>query len=99
MSKKSKFDKIIKKIEKISSKVDIIMRNRLIVAFFLILDGVTFLLNPDTTLSEMARNIIFLILLAAFSVFITNLAAKTKDLKTIALSFLVSYSSYSQMFL
>lgn len=89
MSKKSKFDKIIKKIEKISSKVDIIMRNRLIVAFFLILDGVTFLLNPDTTLSEMARNIIFLILLAAFSVFITNLATKTKDLKTITLSLII----------
>ncbi|MDO5480266.1 MAG: DUF308 domain-containing protein [Candidatus Saccharibacteria bacterium] len=89
MSKKSKFDKIIKKIEKISSKVDIIMRNRLIVAFFLIVDGITFLLNPDTTLSEMARNIIFLILLAAFSVFITNLAAKTKDLKTITLSLII----------
>ena len=86
MAKKVNFDDTIKKVEGISNKVDIIMRNRLIVAFFLIVDGITFLLNPDTTLPEMARNIIILILLAAASVLITNLAAKTKDVKTIAIS-------------
>ena len=82
MPKKLDFDNTIKKVEGISGKVDIIMRNRLIIAFFLIVDGITFILNPNTTLPEMARNIILLILLAAFSVFITNLAAKTKDTKT-----------------
>lgn len=65
------------------------MRNRLIIAFFLIVDGITFILNPDTTLSGMAQNIILLILLAAFSVFITNLSAKTKDVKTIVISLII----------
>lgn len=85
-TKKLNYDKTIKKVESISNKVDIIMRNRLIIAFFLIVDGITFMLNPETTLPEMARNIILIILLAAASILITNLAAKTKDKKTIAIS-------------
>ncbi len=85
-TKKLDYDKTIKKVENISNKVDIIMRNRLIIAFFLITDGITFMLNPETTLPEMARNIILIILLAAASILITNLAAKTKDKKTIAIS-------------
>lgn len=85
-TKKIDFDKVIKKVEDISSKVDIIMRNGLIIAFFLIVDGITFILNPDTTLSGMARNIILLVLLAAFSVLITNLAAKTRDKRTVIIS-------------
>lgn len=87
--KKINFDNTIKKVEGISNKVDIIMRNRLIIAFFLIVDGITFLLNPDTTLEGMARNIILLVLLAAFSVLIANLASKTKDRKTIIISIII----------
>lgn len=85
-TKKLDYDKTIKKVESISNKVDIIMCNRLIIAFFLIVDGITFMLNPETTLPEMARNIILIILLAAASILITNLAAKTKDKKTITIS-------------
>ena len=85
-TKKLDYDKTIKKVESISNKVDIIMQNRLIIAFFLITDGITFMLNPETTLPEMVRNIILIILLAAASILITNLAAKTKDKKTIAIS-------------
>ena len=89
MAKKVDFDETIKKVEGITNKVDIIMRNRLIIAFFLIVDGITFLLNPDTTLPEMARNIILLVILASASVLIVNLAAKTKDVKTIVISVVV----------
>jgi len=87
--KKLDLDSTIKKVEGVSNKVDIIMRNRLIIAFFLIVDGITFILNSDTTLSGMAQNIILLILLAAFSVFIANLSAKTKDIKTILISLII----------
>lgn len=86
MAKKIDLDNTIKKVETISSKVEIIMRNRLIIAFFLIVDGITFLLNPDTTLPEMAKNIILLVILAAAGVLIANLSAKTKDKKTILIS-------------
>ena len=86
MSRKLSFDSAVKKIESITNKVDIIMRNGLVIAFFLIVDGITFILNPDTTLSEMARNIILLMLLAAVSMLVANLAAKVKDKKTIITS-------------
>ena len=86
MSKKPDFDGAVKKVEEITNTVEIIMRNRLIIAIFLIVDGITFLQNPDETLPGMAKNIILIVLLATFSVFITNLAAKNKDVKTIIIS-------------
>ena len=86
MAKKINFDKAAKKVEGIANTIDIIMRNRVIIAFFLVVDGITFLLNPDTTLAGMAKNIILLVLLATISVLITNLAAKTKDKRTIIIS-------------
>lgn len=89
MKKKIDFNKTAKKIEGISNTVETIMRNRLIIAFFLIVDGITFLLNPDTTLSGMTKNIMLLIIFAAFSIFITNLAAKKKDKKTIIISVVI----------
>ena len=89
MSKKLDFDSTIKKVEDLSNKINVILQNRLIIAFFLIVDGITFMLNPDTTLPEMAKNIILLIIFAAFSVLITNLAVKTKDKKTIAISIVI----------
>lgn len=89
MPKKSNFDNTIKKVENISNKVEIIMRNRLIIAFFLIVDGVTFLLNPDTTLNGMAQNIILILIFASFSVLIANLAAKVKDKRTIIITLIV----------
>lgn len=88
-TKKFDFDKTIKKVENISSKIDIIMRNGLVIAFFLIVDGITFILNPNTTLPEMARNIILLIIIAASSILITNLASKTRDKKTTIISMII----------
>lgn len=88
-TKKFDFDKTIKKVENISSKIDIIMRNGLVIAFFLIVDGITFILNPNTTLPEMARNIILLIIVAASSILITNLASKTRDKKTTIISMII----------
>ena len=89
MAKKIDFDETAKKIEGVANTVDIIMKNRLIIAVFLIVDGVTFLQNPDSTLPGMAKNIILIVLLATFSVFITNLAAKVKDVKTIIISIVI----------
>lgn len=87
--KKLDFDNTVKKVENISNTVDIIMRNRLIIAFFLIVDGITFILNPDTTLSGMAQNIILILILASLSVLIANLTAKVKDAKTIVITLII----------
>ncbi len=87
--KKIGFDKAIKKVEGISNTVELIMQNRLIIAIFLIVDGITFMSNPNASLPEMARNIIILMLIATFSVLITNLSAKAKDVKTIVMSIVI----------
>lgn len=89
MPKKLNFDNAIKKAENIASKVEIIMRNKLIIAFFLIVDGVTFLLNPNSSLPEMARGILQIIIFASASILIANLVTKTKDIKTIAISIII----------
>ena len=88
-TQKPNFNNTIKKVENISNKVDIIMRNRLIIAFFLIVDGITFILNPDTTLNGMAQNIILILILAATSVLIANLATKVKDKRTITITIII----------
>jgi len=89
MSKKSNSDKLAKKLEVILSKVDIVMRNGLIIALFLIIDGINFILNPEATIEGMARNIILLALIAALSIFVANLTAKTRNRKTVILSAIV----------
>ena len=85
MVKKTNFDSTIKKAEVILSKVNIIMQNRLIIALFLIIDGITFILNPNGSLAGMARNVIILVLLASFSILVANICSKTKDVKTIVI--------------
>lgn len=87
--KKINFDGIAKRVEDVSNILGTIAKNRLIIAIFLIVDGITFILNPDNTLGEMARNIILIALFATFSVFITNVVSKTKDLKTIIISLII----------
>lgn len=86
MLKKLNFDSAIKKVENITNKADVIMRNKLIIAIFLIVDGITFILNPNTSLAGMARNIIIIVLLASFSTMITNICAKPRDMKSIIIS-------------
>ena len=90
MVKKLNFDDTIKKVEGVSNKINVIMRNKLIIAIFLIVDGITFIMNPNNSLAEMARNIIIIALLASFSTMITNIASKTKDIKSIIISIVIT---------
>lgn len=89
MLKKLNFDNTIKKIENISNDIAVIMRNRLIIAIFLIVDGITFICNPNASLTGMTRNIIIFVLLASFSTLITNIYSKTKDIKSIIISIVI----------
>ncbi len=89
MSKKIDLDDAAKKVEDISNTVNTISKNRLIIAFLLIVDGITFLLNPDTTIDGMAKNIIMLVGFATLTIFLTNAFAKKKDVKTIIISLVI----------
>jgi len=89
MAKKINFDNAAKKMEGISDKINILMRNKLIIAIFLIVDGITFILNPNSSLAEMSRAILILVLLASLSTLLANLAVKPRDIKSIILSLIV----------
>ena len=89
MAKKINFDNAAKKMEGISDKINILMRNKLIIAIFLIVDGITFILNPNSSLAEMSRAILILVLLASLSTLLANLAVKPRDIKSILLSLIV----------
>jgi uncharacterized membrane protein HdeD (DUF308 family) len=89
MGKKINIDKTLKKVENATKIAEIIMRNRLIIALFLIIDGITIILNPNSSLVGIARSLIMIVLLAAFSTLIANLCSKTKDIKSIIISLLI----------
>jgi uncharacterized membrane protein HdeD (DUF308 family) len=89
MGKKINYDKVLKKIEKATKIIEIIMRNRLIIALLLIIDGITIILNPNSSLVAIARSIILIVLLAAFSTLIANLCTRKKDIKSIIISSLI----------
>lgn len=87
--KKLDLEKTAKKAEGIINNVTTIMQNRLIIAFFLIIDGITFMLNPENTLNGMAQNIMLIVILATASIFLANIAAKPRNKKTIFISLAV----------
>ena len=83
------FDEAKIKIEDMSNKINIIMRNRLIIAILLIVDGINFILNPNGSMRDMARGIAFVVLIGSFTLLITNLFSKNKSIKTIIISLFV----------
>ena len=89
MAKKVNFDNTVKKMEGLSDKINILMRNKLIIAIFLIVDGITFVLNPNSSLAEMSRAIIILVLLASLSTLFANLSVKPRDIKSIIISLII----------
>lgn len=80
------FNGVIEKIENTTKKIDVIMRNRLIIASFLIIDGVNFILNPTRSISDMARLVALFVFVASATAIITNISSKQKDLKSIIIS-------------
>ena len=83
------FDEAKIKIEDMSNKINIIMRNRLIIAILLIVDGINFILNPNGSMRDMARGIALVVLIGSFTLLITNLFSKNKSIKTIIISLFV----------
>lgn len=86
---KEKDNQSSKKVDKATDTINVIMRNRLIIALLLIADGINFIVNPANSIDEMARSIIMIVFFATLAIFITNLTSKEKDKKSIIVSFIV----------
>lgn len=89
MKVKMDFNKVRNKIENIANKVDIIMRNRLIIAIFLIVDGINFILKPNSSMHDMARSVALFVFLASGTLLITNITSSKKDKKSIIMSIII----------
>ena len=83
------FDEAKKKIEDMSNKINILMRNRLIIAILLIVDGINFVLNPNGSMRDMARGVVLLVFIASITLLITNLFSKNKSIKSIVISLII----------
>lgn len=78
--------KITEKIDDASKKVDSIMHNRLIIAIFMIVDGINFVINPVNSMEFMARTVALLALFAAGAIVVTNMKSKNIDKKSTIIS-------------
>lgn len=87
--KKLDFNKVTDKIENTANKIDIIMRNRLVIAILLIVDGISFILNPNNSIDEMAKSVAIFVLLASGTLLITNISSSKKDKKSIIMSIII----------
>lgn len=97
MRKKITLEKLFKKIEKFAEKAKVLMQNRLVIAIFLIVDGITIVFNPNAPLTRIARSVILIIILSAISSLMSELYAKKKNIISIIKSLIlliVSVTTY-----
>lgn len=71
-----------RKLDGLLNQINAIMNSRIVVAGFVILDGVNFIINPFGSMEFMAMIIAGFAIIAAISLLLTNMKTKTKDLKS-----------------
>ncbi|MBR7174211.1 MAG: hypothetical protein IKD50_07270, partial [Clostridia bacterium] len=74
--KKIDLEKTVQTIERIS-------QNRLILAIFLVIDGIVFLANPEQPVEEMGRSVAICMALAAGAMIIAKIVAKERLIRFI----------------
>ena len=84
--KKTDINQLISQIEKTANKVDIIMRNRLVLAILLLVNGISFIVKPNSSIDSMTKGVAVFVILASLTLLTANITAKKKDTKTIILS-------------
>ena len=88
-NKKINKENILKNIDFTSKKIDIILHSKLILAAFMILDGINFILYPDRSMNGMAQTVASTAFLAAGAIIITYIKTEKKDIKTLTLPILM----------
>ena len=83
---KTKIKKITENIEYVSQKIDTIMQNRLIIAIFMIVDGICLIIDPIDKMEFIAKVIAFSAILASSTVIITNIKSKARNIKSIVMA-------------
>ena len=86
---KENLEKITNQVEDISKKVDSIMHNRLIIAIFMIVDGICFILDPINKMEFIAQTVAWGAILASIAVLATNIKSQKRDMKSIIVAIVI----------
>ena len=87
--KKINKENISKNIDFTSKKIDIILHSKLILAAFMILDGISFIMYPDNSMNGMAQTVASCAFIAAGAIIISYIKAEKRDIKTLTLPILM----------
>lgn len=88
-AKKKSKNTLLEKTEIISNKIDVIMRNRLIIAVLLIIDGINFIVHPNNSMRDIARSVSLFVFIASITLLANNIFSKEKSVKSAIMSLLV----------
>ena len=81
----------MKKISKIEFKdridqtftwIDLLMRNKTVIAIMLLIDGITFVISPNTGVNGLARGVAFTVIIAAVTILFSAMFEEKKTKKT-----------------
>ena len=79
-----KIDKISKNIDYTTKKIDTVMNSRLIIAIFMIVDGIGYIIDNNRTMESMSKGVGESVFLASLTILITNITTNKRDFKSIA---------------
>ena len=81
--------KIIEKIENIINQLGCMMSSRLFIALFMIIDGISFMINPKSTMRSMAQTVALCAFIASSGILITTIKTDKRNIKTIIMTILM----------
>ena len=83
MKNNKKLHKLDKNIDFTIKSIDKIMHTKIILAIFMIIDGINYILHPDRTIYYMSRTVAQDAFLAAATIIITFISTKNRDIKSL----------------
>lgn len=86
---KTKLKRIKENIDFTARKIEIMLQNRLILAIFMICDGVCFVINPTSKIEFVARTIALSVIIASCAILINNAKSERKNKRIIAMAIAV----------
>ena len=63
--------------------IDLLMRNRTVIAILLLIDGITFVFNPNVGVNGLARGVAFTVVIAAVTILFSAIYEEKKTKKTV----------------
>lgn len=89
MKNNEKLHKIDRNIDYTSKMIDKITHTKIILAIFMIIDGIDYISHSDRTIYYMTRNVAQDAFLAASTIIITYIGTKNRDIKSLTLPILM----------